>query len=127
MTEPRIDPTTGATSRGGTDRTPTGPLIAATVAVLALVSAFIPGLFFVAWILGAIAIAVALPTFRSGSAALGFASARVAVIAGALALVFGLVNLGIVLEWFDYFTTGDAMGTTSASILSAATEQHGAA
>lgn len=114
MTDPRNpSTTTGASTRGEPDNRSPVPVIAAIVGVLAVIAAFIPGLFFVAWLLGAIAIAAALPTFRAGAPSHGFGAARVAVIAGALALVFGLVNLGIVLEWFDYFTTGDAMGSTS--------------
>lgn len=84
--------------------------IGAISGAVGVIAAFIPGLFFVAWLLGAVAIAAGLPTFRRGRGESDYGTARFAVVAGALALVFGVVNLGIVLDWFTYFTTEGAVG-----------------
>ena len=92
------------------DRSNTATKIGAICGAIGVVFAFIPGLFFVAWLLGAIAVAAGLPTFRRGRTASDYGTARFAVVAGALALVFGVVNLGIVLDWFTFFTTGTAVG-----------------
>lgn len=114
MPEPHAEPPmTGARSRSEPDRKSSTTTVAAIVGVIAVISALLPGFFFVAWLLGVIAIAAGLTTFRQGASADGFGSARVAVIAGALALVLGVINLGIVLDWFTYFTTGDASAPRS--------------
>lgn len=82
---------------------PTAAVIAVIVGVMAVVAGFIPGFFWAAWLLGVIAIVASLPALRQGPAAPSHTLARVAAGAGALALIVGLLNLGITLEWFDYF------------------------
>jgi hypothetical protein len=92
-----------------------GAVIAVILGALAVITAFIPGLFWLAWILGGVGIALALPAMRQGSAAPSFSMARTAVIAGVIALVIGIINLGIVLEWFTFFTTDkDTLRSTTA-------------
>lgn len=90
-------------------RSTAAAVLGAIGAAVGVAAALIPGLFFVGWLLGGAAIAAGLPAFRQGRAASDYGIARFAVFAGALAVVLGVVNLGIVLDWFDYFTADDAM------------------
>lgn len=60
-----------------------------------------------ALILAVIAFATGAPSLRRGRAASGYATARIGVVLGLVALVVGVLNIGIQLDWFTYFTTGD--------------------
>lgn len=100
------DPRTAHTDRMERQDRPersAGAVIAVIVGVIGAIVSFVPGLFWAAWILGAIAIGVSLPALKQGPTAPSHGLARVAAGAGALALVVGLINLGITLDWFDYF------------------------
>ena len=82
-----------------------GPMAGAVLGAVAVVAALIPGLFFLAWPLGGAAIAVSTVA-SSSEAARGANAARAGRVLGVAALVLGLLNLGIVLGWFQYFTGG---------------------
>lgn len=90
------------------DGLPAAVIVSVVLGAFGVLAAFIPGLFWVAWLLGAVAIAVSLPVLRRGRAAPSHGLARVAFGAGLLAIVIGVLNLGITADWFTYFTTDDA-------------------
>lgn len=78
-------------------------VIAIIVGALGVVAAFIPGLWWFAWILAVVAIAIALPAVRQGPTGPSYRLSRIAVGAGIVALIIGLLNLGITQDWFEYF------------------------
>ena len=92
----------------------TGVVLGLIAGVLGVMAGLIPGLFWLAWILGAIAIAVALPARRRGPADPSHGLSRIVLGAGVAALVLGLINLGIAVDGFNYFTTGDETGAAAA-------------
>lgn len=81
--------------------------IAATVAVvtgvLGAIAGIIPKVGVLAIILGLVALVAGISAVRHGPAAPGFSRGRIGVALAVAALVLGVINIGIQLDWFDYF------------------------
>ena len=92
---------TGAEAGGA----PTAVVVSLPVGALGLLASILPGFFPIAWLLGAAALALTIPTFRDGRDAAGYSVARVGAVLGAAALLLGCINLVVFLDAFDYFTT----------------------
>lgn len=77
---------------------------------LGVVAGIIPLLGAGAVLLALVALAFGLPSLRHGPSAAGFRYARLGVVLAVVAIIVGVINLGIQLDWFDYFTTPASLG-----------------
>lgn len=103
----RQGPTGNTAADGDTARSSGMGMVSAVTGGLGVAVGLIPRAGAFALILAVVALAAGIPSMREGRSAPGFATGRIGVLLGALALVVGILNIGIQLDWFTYFTTGD--------------------
>lgn len=102
----------GHTAHSATTATKTTLTTVATVlGLLGVVAGVVPGLWILALPIGVVTLAVAEPVRRRGPGTAGHRSARAAVVLAVVALALGVINLGISVELFDYFTVDGALRT----------------
>lgn len=99
-----IDTQHSATNDGAA--APATALLSAGLGVAAVVAALVPGLFLLAWLLAAAALVAARPGLESGESERTLDAALVGHRAGVAAIILGVLNLGIALGWFSFFTAG---------------------
>lgn len=94
---------TGNIQHDGPSQSSVSGTVAVVVGVPAVIVGIIPKLGVGALILAAVALAAGIPSLRHGRASPGFSRARLGVVLAVVAVIIGVLNIGIQLDWFDFF------------------------